>query len=52
MTTDALDSIAQNLRMGLMIAALLVFAAIVAWTWVRPRERIETEAQLWQDDET
>ncbi len=51
MTVETLQSIADPLRMGLMVAALVAFAAIVAWTFLRPRERIEADAQLWKDDE-
>ncbi len=51
MTVETLQSIADPLRTGLMVAALVAFAAIVAWTFLRPRERIEADAQLWKDDE-
>ena len=34
-----------------MVAALVAFVAIVAWTFLRPRKQIEADAQLWQDDE-
>jgi hypothetical protein len=50
-STETLQSIADILRTGLMIAALIAFAAIVAWTCLRPRQRIEADAQLWKDDE-
>jgi hypothetical protein len=46
-----MQSIADFLRTGLMIAALAAFAAIVAWTFLRPQQRIEADAQLWKDDE-
>ena len=51
MSMETLQSIADPLRTGLMVAALVAFAAIVAWTFLRPRERIEADAQLWKDDE-
>ncbi len=51
MSVETLQSIADLLRTGLMIAVLVVFAAIVVWTCLRPRERIEADAQLWKDDE-
>ena len=34
-----------------MIAALVAFVVIVAWTLLRPHEQIEADAQLWKDDE-
>jgi len=34
-----------------MILALVAFVAIVAWTYLRPREQIEAEAHLWKDDD-
>jgi hypothetical protein len=49
--TETLEWIADPLRTGLMIAALVAFVAIVAWTFLRPYERIEADAQLWKDDE-
>jgi len=51
MTVETLQLIADPLRTGLMVAALVAFVAIVAWTLLRPRERIEADAQLWNDDE-
>ena len=51
MSAETLQLIADPLRTGFMVVALLVFAAIVAWTFLRPRERIEADAQLWKDDE-
>jgi uncharacterized membrane protein YqiK len=51
-SVETLQSIADPLRMVLMVVVLAVFLAIVAWTFLRPREGIEAEAQLWKDDET
>ena len=51
MNLETLQLIAGPLRTGLMVAALVVFVAIVAWTLLRPRDRIEADAQLWNDDE-
>ena len=51
MSVETLQSIADPLRTVSMIAALAAFAAIVAWTFLRPREQIEADAQLWKDDE-
>lgn len=51
MNIETLQSIADPLRTGFMIAALVAFVAIVAWTLLRPRERVEADAQLWKDDE-
>ena len=51
MSTETLQWIAGPLRTGLMVVVLAAFAAIVAWTFLRPRERIEADAQLWKDDE-
>jgi cbb3-type cytochrome oxidase subunit 3 len=52
MSIETLQSMADSLRTIFMIAALIAFAAIVAWTLLRPRERVEADAQLWKDDET
>ncbi len=51
MTIETLQLIADPLRTGMMIAAVAAFVAIVAWTFLRPHERIEADAQLWKDDE-
>jgi len=48
---ETLQSIADPLRTGLMVVALAAFLAIVAWTFLRPRERMEADAHLWNDDE-
>jgi hypothetical protein len=48
---DFLERIADPLRMSLMILALVAFAVIVVWTLLRPRQRIQAEAELWKDDE-
>jgi hypothetical protein len=45
---DTLQWIAGPL---LMVAALIAFVVIVVWTFSRPRERIEADAQLWKNDE-
>jgi hypothetical protein len=50
-STETLQLIADHVRTGLMVAALVVFVAIVAWTCLRPREHVEAEAQLWKDEE-
>ena len=34
-----------------MVLAVAAFVAIVAWTLLRPDERIEADAHLWKDDE-
>ncbi|MGA2257160.1 MAG: hypothetical protein ABSG53_21105 [Thermoguttaceae bacterium] len=51
MSTETLQWIADPLRTGLMVAALVVFVTIVARTFLRPREHIEADAQLWKDEE-
>jgi hypothetical protein len=51
MTVETLQSIADPLRTGLMVLALVVFVAIVTWTLLRPREGIEADARLWEDEE-
>ncbi len=51
MTVESLQLIADPLRTGFMVVALLAFLAIVAWTFLRPRQQIEADAQLWNDDE-
>jgi hypothetical protein len=50
-STEFLQWIADLLRTGLMVAALVAFVAIVRWTFLRPRELIEADAELWNDDE-
>ena len=51
MSTETLQAIADPLRTVLMIVAVIAFVAIVAWACLRPREQIEADAQLWNDDE-
>ena len=51
MTLEILQSIIDPLRTALMVAALAAFVAICIWTFARPRERIEAQANLWKDDE-
>jgi hypothetical protein len=51
MSIETLQSIADPLRMAFMVAALVAFTATVAWTFLRPRARIEADAQLWKDDD-
>lgn len=51
MTAETLQLIADPLRTGLMVAALVAFVAIVAWTFLRPRKHVEADAQLWKDEE-
>lgn len=51
MSVETLQMIADPLRTVFMVVALLAFAAIVAWTCLRPHDRIEADAQLWNDDE-
>ena len=51
MSIETLQAIADPLRMVFMVAALIAFAGIVVWTYLRPREQIEADAQLWRDDE-
>jgi hypothetical protein len=51
MTAETLQSIADHVRTGLMILALLAFTAILAWTILRPSASIEAEAHLWKDNE-
>jgi hypothetical protein len=48
---EVLEKLIDPLRVGLMGLAVVAFAAIVAWTFLRPQEKIEAEAQLWKDDE-
>jgi hypothetical protein len=48
---ETLQLIADPLRTALMVAALAAFVAIAAWTFLRPREHVEADAQLWNDDE-
>jgi hypothetical protein len=50
-SAETLERITDFLMTGMMIAAMLAFVVIVRWTYLRPRERIETDAQLWKDDE-
>jgi hypothetical protein len=50
-SAETLQSIVDPLRTGLMVVAVTAFLAIVAWTCLRPRERIEADAHLWKDDE-
>ena len=51
MNIETVQSIADPLRMGFMVVAVAVFAAIVAWTFLRPRDRIEADSRLWCDEE-
>jgi hypothetical protein len=51
MSMETLQSIADPLRTVFMVAAVIAFAAVVAWTCLCPRERIEADAHLWKDDE-
>jgi hypothetical protein len=51
MTLDQLQSIADYLRTGVMVAAMAAFLAITAWAFLRPRKQVEAEANLWKDDE-
>jgi hypothetical protein len=48
---EILQWIADHLQTGLMIAALVAFAAIIAWTLLRSGAQVEAEAHLWKDDE-
>jgi len=51
LSVETLQWIADPLRTGFMVAALVAFVAIVAWTFLQPCARIEEDAQLWKDDE-
>ncbi len=48
---EALERFIDPLRTGLMVLAVVAFVAIVAWTLLRPRSRIEADAHLWKEDE-
>jgi hypothetical protein len=50
-STETLQLIADPLQTGLMVAALVAFVAIAFWTFLRPREHVEADAQLWKDEE-
>jgi tetrahydromethanopterin S-methyltransferase subunit B len=45
------ENLVYSVKIGLMAMAAVAFIAIVVWTLLRPKARIEADALLWKDDE-